>query len=226
MHIGTGRLGNTVMNFKEHYSRIFELFGYPLSESASVAESKISATEKALGVTIPPALRDYYSAAGNEKRFNQAHNRLTPVQGLELNKKRLVFMIENQCVVEWGVSIGNPLNHDPPVWQSPVSFDEDEEGSQWFHENRRCSVFLAVMLHYQAVSGGFKFCASAPLASHIKRKLKSGWVCYGTDSGMTAYSRHNQVVCLESEMGLLAGGKSKQDLAAIERDLEMELGPV
>lgn len=206
------------MDFKQHYRQLFDLLGHPLTKSMAIASPALSAAEKSLGVVVPSALRAYYAVAGNEKRLNRAHNRLLPIKDWYVDKKRLVFMEENQDVVLWGVSVGNPQNEDPPVSQS-VNDDE----LQWSQESRRCSVFLAVMLHYQVVSGGFKHYASAPIPTHLKRQLKSGWACYGTLNGLTAYSRQNQVVCIEPMMGVLAAGKSKQDLLAIETDLGLAL---
>lgn len=179
----------------------------------------MAAAAKSLGVVVPPALNDYYAVAGNEKRFNHSHNRLLSIKDWYVNKKRLVFMEENQAVVLWGVSTGNPQNDDPPVSQSV----NDDDEMQWYQEDRHCSVFIAVMLHYQAVSGGFSHYASAPIPPGLKRKMKAGWTCYGTSNRLTAYSRQNQVVCVEPDLGLLAAGKFQKDLIAIGSDLGLSL---
>lgn len=202
------------VNFESYYRQIFDTFGYPLPKSAAVSRSTLAKVEKSLGVVAPKALLDYYVVAGREKRFNDAHNQLLSCQGWEVHQKRLLFMAENQGVVFWSVSLGNPENSDPAVWQAG-----NEEPYEWYLENRKCSTFIAVMLHYQAVLGGMKFCANAPINPSLKRKLKNGWTSYGTDNGLTAYSRPNQVVCIEKEMGVLAAGKTKKDLDAIAVDL-------
>lgn len=206
------------MNFQQYYRKLFDSFGYPLSQKCSIPSASLATAGKSLGVVIPPALSEYYAVAGREKRLNQSHNRLLPIDEWQIEKKRLIFMEENQAVVVWGVSIGNPQNDDPPVSQS-VNDDE----FQWFQESRRCSTFIAVMLHFQAVFGGFKHCARAAESPELKRKLKAGWTCYGTVNRLTAYSRQNQIVCLEPDFGVLVAGTTKKDLGIIENELGLKL---
>src|SRR5690349_10735625 len=132
------------MNFQQFYRQLFDSFGYPLARNSSVPVASLAAAAKSLGVSVPSALGDYYAVAGREKRLNLSHNRLLSIGDWHIDKKRLVFMEENQGVVVWGVSIGNPKNDDPPVAQAV-----NDDDLQWFQENRRCSVFIAVMLHFQ-----------------------------------------------------------------------------
>jgi hypothetical protein len=206
------------MDFRQYYRTLFDTFGYPLRHSASVADKALAAAARSLGIAIPRALRDYYSVAGREKRLNRSFNRLLSIGEWHIDSNRLIFMEGNQGEMLWGVSVGKPKTDDPPVYQS-VSGDE----LQWFRDSPRCSTFLAVILHYQAVSGGFKHCAMSSPPEGFKRRLKSGWRCYGTVNRLAAYSRQNQVVCVEPEIGILAAGKTHRDLCEIESELELEL---
>ena len=206
------------MDYQRYYRTLFETFGYPLGQNASVADSSLATASRSLGVVIPLALGGYYSVAGREKRLNRSHNHLLTIGDWHIDKKRLVFMVENQAVVVWGVSISDPKNDDPPVFQSVNDYEY-----QWAQESCRCSTFLAVALHYQAVCGGFKHCGSCPATHGVNRRLKSGWTYHGTSNRMTAHSRKNQVVCVEPEQGVLAGGKTKQDLFEIETELRLKL---
>ncbi|MCC7420586.1 MAG: hypothetical protein IT428_09905 [Planctomycetaceae bacterium] len=201
------------MRFKSIYRRLFECFGYPLSRRAAIGESTIETIEKSLNIVVPPALRDFYAVAGGERRFSRSHNRVLAPRDWFVSKGRLVFMEENQAVVLWGVSL-RTSDDDAPVSQA-VNDDE----LTWSRVSRRCSTFLSVVLHLQAVYGGFKHCAMARPPRGLKRRLMRNWTCHGTVNRLTAYSRPNQAACVEPDLGVLVGGKSGADLRAIESDL-------
>jgi hypothetical protein len=165
----------------------------------------------------------FSKVAGRERRFNTCHNRLLPPSEWTIDKKRLIFMEENQSVFWWGVSIRNPDSDDPPVSQGI-----NEDPITWHPEHRKCSVFLAVMLHYQAVSGGLRYCGSGDAPEQSSYRFEEqGWTYYGEVNSLLAYSRPNQVVCLVPPHDLpfmrnwsvLAGGKTKRDLRTISAEL-------
>jgi hypothetical protein len=207
------------MSFQPFYRRIFDSFGYPLTRRAAMAGPSLRASEKSLGIAAPPALRDFYAVAGRERRFSHSHNRVLSPRDWFVDKGRLVFMEENQAVVLWGVSLRMPHDDDPPVDQA-VNHDGE---LRWSRVSRHCSRFLAVELHYQAVCGGFRHCAAASPPDGLKRRLKGSWSCLGTVNRLTAYSRPNQVLCVEPDFGVLLAGKTRTDLRAIERDLGLDL---
>ena len=176
-----------------------------------------------LGVKVPAALRDYYLVAGRERRFNTSLNRLLPTSRWTIDKKRLIFMEENQSVVRWGVSIRNPDSDDPPVSQGI-----HDESITWHPEHRKCSVFPAVMLHYQAVSGGCRYCGGGDAPEQSSCRFEEhGWTCHGRVNSMSAYSRPDQVVCVMppgplpfmQNWRVLAGGKTKRDLETIAAEI-------
>jgi hypothetical protein len=210
-------------SFKKYYRTLFETFGYPLTERTAVSAEAVAAAQKRLGVRIPAALRDYYLVAGHEHRFNTCCNRLLPPPKWTVSKQRLLFMEENQWAGWWGVSTRNPDSDDPPVSQG-IKY----EPIIWYRAHRKCSVFLAVMLHYQAVSGGFRFCGRADAPDQFDYCFEEqGWTYYGEGNALEAYSRRNQVMCLMppgdlpfmQKWSILAGGKTKRDLQAIATDL-------
>ena len=208
------------MNFAQFYGDIFASFGYPLGRNTSLAESTIDRASRALNVTLPAGLRDFYLIAGREKRFNQCHHRIIAPKNWRVSKNRLIFLEENQWVVWWGVSLRSPDNDDPPVSQA---VNEGDEELDWYQQNRRCSVFIAVMLHYQAVSGGLPHYGNSPEPKGCQRRLKRGWRCFGTVNRLTAYSRQNQVVCIEPELGVAAAAKTQADLQALQDELGLDL---
>jgi len=210
-------------SFKKYYRTIYDTFGYPLTERTALSSEVLAAAQKRLGVRIPAALRDYYLVAGLERRFSACHNQLLPPQRWALDKQRLIFMEENQWVAWWGVSTRNPDSDDPPVSQGV-----NDEPITWHPEHRKCSVFLAVMLHYQAVSGGYRFSGGADAPDQSDYRFEEqGWTYYGEVNSLEAYSRRNQVVCLTppsdfpfmQKWSVLAGGKTKGDLQGIATDL-------
>ncbi len=179
------------MDYKNYYNKIFDLFGYPLDDSTSMEESVITHASQSYDTGIPVALRDFYLVAGCEKRFSQCYNHLITPKNWIIDKDQIVFMEENQGVVLWSVSING--GDDPLVFQS-INDNEME----WFPENCKFSVFIAVMLHYQAVNGGFDCIGNFSEHVELNKMLKEKWTCYGTVNGLIAYSRQNQVLCIDT----------------------------
>lgn len=205
------------MNFKKYYQTIFDSFGYSLDRRDSIDLSSITDAEKSLGVVVPVAFRDYYLIAGHEKRFNQCYNYLITPTKWRVENHQLIFMEENQSTVLWGISTNNLDSDDPPVSQT-ANCDKLE----WYQESSRFSVFIAVMLHYQAVNGAFKYSAHSNDVKKLINGINNEWTCCGTVNNLTAYSRKNQVVCIEPSMGILVAGKTKADLNYIQDDLKIE----
>jgi len=225
---GDGERGVGAMpSFQKYYRNLFRTFGYPLTERSAISANMLAAAEKRLGVKIPRALQDYYLVAGRERRFGRCHNRLLAPEAWVVDRQRLIFMEENQAVILWGVSLRNPGADNPSVFQGI-----NDDPIQWALEHRKFSMFLAVMLHYQAVCGGFRFCAQADAPDGSAYRFEEeGWTHYGEVNSLQAYSRANQVVCLMrpgnlpfmQNWSVLAGGKTRRDLQAIGADIGVHL---
>jgi hypothetical protein len=209
-------------SFTTYYRMIYRTFGYPLTPRTALWREILGGAEKRLGIKIPAALRTYYLLTGRERRFSTCHNRFLAPQDWSIDNHRLIFMEENQRVLWWGVSIRNPDSDDPPISQGI-----NDEPIQWFREHRKCSVFIAVMLHYQAVSGGLRFCGSADAPDESSYRFEEhGWTYFGEVNSLMAYSRANQVVCLMpvnlpymSKIVVLAGGRTESDLNTISEEI-------
>jgi hypothetical protein len=215
-------------SFKQYYRTLYQTFGYPLSARTALSPKVLAAAGKRLGVKVPAALRDYYLVAGRERRFNACHNRLLAPSQWSIDRGRLVFMEENQSVAWWGISVRSPASDDPPVSQGI-----DGEPIAWHPEHRKCSVFLAIMLHFQAVSGGLRFCGTADAPDRTDYRFEeNGWKHYGEVYSLQAYSRPNQVVCLAppgdlpfmQKWSVRAGARTKGDLRTIAEDLGLTFG--
>lgn len=214
-------------SFTRVFRGIFERFGYPLTARHAVAQPTLAVAEQRLGIRIPRVLRDYYLIAGRERRFGASLNRLLAPRDWEIDKNYLIFMDENQAVVRWGVSLRSHNVEDPPVRQG-VNGDI----ISWYPEHRRCSKFLAVMLQYNAVNGGFPYCALTNVSSHAGYDFKKhGWTFYGEVNSLRAYGRQNQALCLlppgdlpfMDKWSVLTGGKTKSDLRQIADEVGLEM---
>jgi hypothetical protein len=215
-------------NFHKQYSDLFATFGSPLGKSHGVDTAILDKAEKKLGVAIPESLRAYYEVAGNERRFNQSMQRFQSPSNWFVDQKQLVFLDENQSVCQWGVSIKTKGAKDPMVSQGV----DHGENLVWHKEHNRCSIFISVILHYQAVSDGFKHCASGAAPDDAHEKLKQGrWKYVGEVNQLWAFNRPNQVVCIMPSGGLpfmpsmmlMAGGKTAGDLKSISESLGVSL---
>lgn len=219
------------VDFTAQYRAIFDRFGYPLTERHGIDETTLDRAAVRLDCKIPEALRAYYVVAGNEKRFNQALQRILPPSGWSVAGKHLAFVEENQAVCQWGVSLRSKGAGDPVISQGfEEETDEGESSFAWHSEHARCSKFITVLLHYQAVSGGLRHCGGGDAPDDVHNQLKRGWTFAGEVSGLWAFSRPNQVVCVmegmspTSDMTLLAGGKTARDLAEIGKSLGVTFG--
>jgi hypothetical protein len=216
-------------SFKSYYQAIYATFGYPLTARDALGPDVLTTAGKRLGVRVPAALRDYYAVAGRERRFNRCQNRLLPPSDWAADRGRLIFLEENQSVFWWGVSTRDAGADDPPVAQGL-----NAEPITWARpDHRRCSVFLAVMLPYQAVNGGFDFSGWA--GGPVRRGYQfaeHGWRYYGTVRRMRAYSRPRQAVCVVPPSDVpflrgrtvLAAAKTARELRALADDLGVVIG--
>ncbi len=215
-------------NFTEQYRQVFARLGCRLTARDAIPAAKIASAEKKLGVRLPAALRNYYLVAGRERLLNQIFNRLWTPGEWELHRGKLIFMEENQGAVVWGVTATSATKDDPAVFQSAVV---DGEPDKWYQEQRQCSIFLSVMLHWQAAFGGGMPCrASAPPSAAVDDSLKRKWQFAGENNKMRAFSRDGQAVCMlpwrdfgkEPGLRIFAGASTKDGLDAIARDLHLQ----
>ena len=137
-------------NFAERLKSTFATLVRPLTPEDGQPEASISVAEARLGLRLPAVLRKYYLLTGRLDRFNRAHNQLRRPKEWSVDRGKLVFLEENQCVVFWGVEAGKSPEDDPPVYQGQ---NVRGQPTEWYLEHERCSEFLIVMLHLQAVWG-------------------------------------------------------------------------
>jgi hypothetical protein len=139
--------------FKKYYSnRFYEIFGSALSPSDGIGDEAVRAELSKMDFSVPIALMDYYSIAGNHK-VNKEYNILRSLNELEWFGDTLIFMEENQAVAYWGIKRGDCNFPNPIVWQgqniNSIEFElEDNEPMEWYAEPYRISQFLMAMWKY------------------------------------------------------------------------------
>jgi hypothetical protein len=113
------------------------------ADGATVAT--VQRCERRLGLTLPVAMREYYLLANRLDQLNKAYNQLLSLGELRVESGHLVFMEENQEVVDWGVPVRRLGEIDPIVFQRA-----NAPRARWYSERLRFSAFLIRMFDWQA----------------------------------------------------------------------------
>ncbi|MFZ6679148.1 hypothetical protein [Undibacterium sp. Tian12W] len=89
----------------------------------------------AIAHPLPLALTAHYLCAGNSP-VNTAYNELLQPEDLYAEQEHLIFMHENQGVVDWGICLQDLAQDDPIVWQ------RNNDDGAWYAEDHHLSSFL------------------------------------------------------------------------------------
>jgi hypothetical protein len=206
--------------FTERLASTFATLARPLTPEDGEPESSIAEAEVRLGLRLPAVLREYYRLAGRFDQFNCAHNQLLRPEEWSVDGGKLVFLEENQRVVVWGVEAGISPEDDPPVYQGQ---EVRGQPTEWYREHERCSEFLLVMLHLQAVWGGCEFLGGSDITPEALARFLTGWTPAGCANELLAFSRDGGAACVlegEGSSRLYVGGRTERDFEAIEAELE------
>jgi hypothetical protein len=131
------------------------IFG-PLGSEAGVSVEDIVAAERALGVSLPHALRELYARTGSLKALHAVHNTIVPIERVGLAADHLVFYEENQGVVAWGIPRSRLSEADPPVDQGQPP-NAARDAWTFCPEFTSVSEFVCAQAAWQAVQGGLPF---------------------------------------------------------------------
>jgi hypothetical protein len=180
-------------SYSEQYRTAFAALARPLVADDGLEEQVVMEAEDRLGVRLPDALREYYRLAGRFDQFNRAHNRLLKPEEWSIDNGKVVFHVENQAVVIWGVEATESPVADPPVFQA---VNGPGKPSQWELEHGRCSEFLLVELHMQAVWGGLDHLGMAEITPDVLERCLTDWSFAGRVREVRAYHRDDSAVCV------------------------------
>ncbi len=116
-------------------------YGYPKSE--------LDEAEQRLGVQLPHALRSMYQHVGKHVLWRDAHHPLVVPLELTIEDEHLVFLDEQQNVVEYVLRSEDLGLDDPPVFQR-----QPEDSDELYPEPSNLSQFLLESLCWQLLSIG------------------------------------------------------------------------
>jgi hypothetical protein len=108
----------------------------PLQLTDRIDVGHIARSEQRLGIVFPIIVSDFYAAAGAAPEL-QTHNRLRQPGALKVEDGYLVFMEENQNIVDWGLRLPLARTGDPEVWQRV-----NDDPPAWYAEEMSFSEFI------------------------------------------------------------------------------------
>ncbi len=124
-------------------TRLINTWWPPLHEEDAVSGIVLTHVEQHIQLVLPQALSEWYLLAGNRQDFIGNQDYLVPVDELTVVDDVLIFCIENQAVVRWGVRRRDSYVADPPVF---VETYTDEGQHAWIPHSSSVSAFLLDML--------------------------------------------------------------------------------
>jgi hypothetical protein len=124
--------------FEGYFRASLAALGIPVEPGHALAEP--------LPPWLPAALSAYYRIAGRHP-VNEMHNRLLPADELQRAHGKLIFAVENQGSVIWGLDDSDDAA-DPEVWQGQPIGRDWNEGILWYSEEMPLSRFLMTMWTY------------------------------------------------------------------------------
>ncbi|MBA2682168.1 MAG: hypothetical protein H0U76_27720 [Ktedonobacteraceae bacterium] len=117
--------------------------------------------ESRLGIVLPQPLKEWYTTAGRRTDIHCVQNRLLSPSQLEIHDNHVIFYLENQSVVAWGIALNDLGSPDPPV-SVDLGYASHGRAHQWVEENRTVSEFLFQMVLHEALFAS-TFSGNAPI---------------------------------------------------------------
>jgi hypothetical protein len=87
----------------------------PLVDGDGFAAADLDTAERSLGRRLPAALREWYELAGRRRDVWCGQDELLVPDALAIQDRVLVFYVENQGVVRWGIP-EDSLTLLTPAW--------------------------------------------------------------------------------------------------------------
>jgi hypothetical protein len=104
-------------NRKERWELLEQFLArwFPPSVDPGVRTSELDASALRLGVPLPAALREWYERQGGRADVWSSQDRFLRPRQLQVAGDLLIFCVENQGVVQWGIPLESLAMPDPPV---------------------------------------------------------------------------------------------------------------
>lgn len=153
---------NTMRRFIAHWYP-------PLMQEDGIPSTELDEAENRLGLKLPTALRDWYMLAGGREDISAAQNYLLRPSELSIVDHHLVFYVESQRVVGWGIPLTSLERSDPSV-ELDTGYLASQHG--WVQENTLFSDFMRQMVIHQSLFTG-DFRGNASLGPTVTRKIEA-----------------------------------------------------
>jgi hypothetical protein len=115
----------------------------PCDESTGFTLDDIRDAERSLGVAVPTALAEWYCASGLRRSVWSRQDEFRPPDRLYFHNDALIFYVENQGVVKWGIPTSDRAPDDPPVVVESV-----DDADIWIPQTENVSKFAIYMFAY------------------------------------------------------------------------------
>lgn len=113
-------------------------------------ESKVVSAEQSLSISFPPILRNFYLSWGKRSDYTRSNDILLDPQEVFEHYDHIVFGVENQAVMFWGIARDELDNEDPPV---QFIYNESDD-TKWKPSHSHLSDFLDALLYHHAFAKG------------------------------------------------------------------------
>lgn len=131
---------------KNFIQTIEQLLGRKLNPADGYTSEEIQQAEKTLGLTIPEALKLFYSLVGKVDMLTSSFERFLPLDELQSEGDKIIFLVENQEVCLWSTdSLDNTVR---------VKYNNDDG---WKTESIGLWEFIELIMYYNCAQGGFEF---------------------------------------------------------------------
>jgi hypothetical protein len=104
--------------------------------------------EARIGLSLPRMLRHFGRRFGWDGQLATARETLLSPESWRIRGKALVFCVENQGVVLWGIRRSDLAKNDPPVRVA-----ENREPFKWDWDHDRLSDFFLTLVYWQGIVG-------------------------------------------------------------------------
>lgn len=203
------------MSFADTFRDIVEtVLERSLTAEDGLQASDLEQAEDRLQVSLPSALRQYYSVLGGLRQLNTVHNRLLPPAELALGGDWLVFMDENQSVCQWALRRTDLTTANPAVYQG------QPQSAQWLGEKLSTAEFLSLHIYLQAVWGGLPWVGDHLRADQILPCLRDSWDRVVDHQGLRIWQKEGMLISnLEDDEVCIGAAATDEKFRHLEKSL-------
>lgn len=159
------------------------LLGRELHPADGYTMEEIQQAEGILGLKLPNALKDFYHYIGKIDMLTSSFERFLPLNELQKDDDKIIFLEENQCVCLWSTNILGDM-----VW---IMCDED-----WARESMKLADFIQMLMFYNCAQGGFEFGGIADVSNFgaILKFVEISWNKVVQYNGLIIYSYQDNLI--------------------------------